>query len=111
MSNASLMPGSPRSASDDTPPTSFYFKNSHRVQTNYVTEHLIFPHAWVRTAAGRLLNMLFNVVPAAFPRTDRQDDDPLSMIQVGMRDVARKLTQQLKSEHLDITQNLHREML
>jgi hypothetical protein len=80
-------------------------------KTNHVTEHLIFPHAWVRTAAGRLLNMLFNVVPAAFPRTDRQDDDPLSMVQVGMRDVARKLTQQLKSEHLDTTQNLHREML
>jgi U3 small nucleolar RNA-associated protein 20 len=75
-----------------------------KIEWNYVTEHLIFPHAWVRTAAGRLLHMLFNVVPAAFPRTDRQDDHPLSMI--GMRDVARKLTQQLKSEHLDATQNL-----
>jgi len=75
-----------------------------KIEWKYVTEHLIFPHAWVRTAAGRLLNMLFNVVPATFPRTDRQDDHPLSM--VGMRDVTRKLTQQLKSEHLDTTQNL-----
>ena len=75
-----------------------------KIEWNHVTEHLIFPHAWVRTAACRPLNLLFSVVPVAFPRTDLQENHPLSV--VGMRDVARKLTQQLKSEHLDTTQNL-----
>ncbi|KJA28736.1 hypothetical protein HYPSUDRAFT_617773 [Hypholoma sublateritium FD-334 SS-4] len=64
-----------------------------------VVDHLLFPHAWVRTAACRLLGLLFSAVPAATPQIDIPSDHPLSS--VGMRVVARKLTQQLKSEHLD----------
>lgn len=74
------------------------------IEWKYVTEHLVFPHAWVRTAASRLLGLLFNVVPVALPRKNLQDDHPLSI--AGMRDVARKLTHQLKSEHLDTSLNL-----
>lgn len=63
-----------------------------------VVDHLLFPHAWVRTAACRLLGLLFSAVPAVAPH-DLPSDHPLSS--AGMRLVARKLTQQLKSEHLD----------
>ena len=64
-----------------------------------VVDHLLFPHAWVRTAACRLLGLLFSAVPASSPQPDLPSDYPLSS--AGMRVVARKLTQQLKSEHLD----------
>ena len=70
-----------------------------RIEWRLVTEHLLFPHAWVRTAACRLLGLFFTTIPAAIPRADLPDDSPLSM--TGMHEVARKLTQQLKSEHLD----------
>ncbi|KAF8181826.1 armadillo-type protein [Pholiota molesta] len=64
-----------------------------------VVDHLLFPHAWVRTAACRLLGLLFTAVPVAAPQPDLLPEHPLSRI--GMQLVARKLTQQLKSEHLD----------
>lgn len=60
---------------------------------------LLFPHAWVRTAACRLLGMLFAAVPAAIPRKDLDDSSPFSLF--GMEDVAKKLCLQLRSEHLD----------
>ncbi|KAH9485782.1 U3 small nucleolar RNA-associated protein 20 [Psilocybe cubensis] len=64
-----------------------------------VIDHLLFPHAWVRTAACRLLGLFFSAVPVAAPRTNLPDEHPLS--RTGMQLVARQLTQQLKSEHLD----------
>lgn len=70
-----------------------------RLEWNHITEHLLFPHAWVRTAACRLVGQLFSAIPVALPSSDLQDDNPLS--RTGMRDVAGKLVQQLKSEHLD----------
>ncbi|KAF9479084.1 hypothetical protein BDN70DRAFT_879151 [Pholiota conissans] len=70
-----------------------------KVAWSLVVDHLLFPHAWVRTAACRLLGLLFTAVPVAAPLADRLPEHPLS--RVGMQLVARKLTQQLKSEHLD----------
>ncbi|KAF8641440.1 hypothetical protein AX16_009953 [Volvariella volvacea WC 439] len=72
-----------------------------------VVDHLLFPHAWVRTAACRLLGALFVAVPAASPRSGSGSsarlglpgDHPLS--EEGMRETADKLCLQLKSPHLD----------
>jgi U3 small nucleolar RNA-associated protein 20 len=55
----------------------------------------------VRIAACRLLGLLFNSVPVTSPRTDLPAESPLSSL--GMREVATRLTQQLKGEHLDET--------
>lgn len=70
-----------------------------KISWTLVVQHLLFPHAWVRTAACRLLGLLFTAVPVATPQSDLPPEHPLS--RVGMQDTARKLTQQLKSEHLD----------
>lgn len=70
-----------------------------KVAWNRVTEFLLFPHAWVRTAACRFLGLLFDSVPVALPLTNLPADSPWSIS--GMQEVAKKLTQQLKSEHLD----------
>jgi len=70
-----------------------------RVAWNLVVVHLLFPHAWVRTASCRLLGLLFAMAPVKPPGSDLAADNPLSLI--GMRDVAMKLCLQLKSEHLD----------
>ena len=70
-----------------------------RVAWNLVIVHLLFPHAWVRMAACRLLGLLFSEAPVQAPRSDLADDSPWSLI--GMRDVAMKLCLQLKSENLD----------
>lgn len=58
-----------------------------------VVDHLVFPHAWVRTASCRLLGVLYS---AASPSSDL-----LPMTRAGMMDVSGKLCLQLKSEHLD----------
>lgn len=66
-----------------------------------ITGLLLFPHAWVRAAACKLLGLLFNSVSIALPRMDLPSESPLSSC--GMRDVAKRLTEQLKSDHLDET--------
>ncbi|KAF9555058.1 hypothetical protein CPC08DRAFT_643460 [Agrocybe pediades] len=76
-----------------------FAKQDGKVDWPTVVELLLFPHAWVRTAACRLMGLLFAAIPVSAPRTDLPDDHPLS--RVGMQLVARKMTQQLKSEHLD----------
>lgn len=70
-----------------------------KIEWNLVVAHLLFPHSWVRTAACRLLGLLFSASPVAPSRSDLPDDHPLS--KPGMTNVAKKLSQQLKSEHLD----------
>ena len=57
---------------------------------------LLFPHAWVRTAACRLLGTLFAAFPASAPRSD---DSLFS--RAGMEEIATKLSLQLQSENLD----------
>jgi U3 small nucleolar RNA-associated protein 20 len=69
-----------------------------------VVVHLLYPHAWVRTAACRLLGVLFSSVPPHSPRLDFSASHPFSS--TGMQDVARKLCLQLKSSHLDDKQSL-----
>lgn len=75
-----------------------------KVAWSNVVKLLLFPHAWVRTGACRLLGVLFSTVPASAPRKDLDDSLPFSLI--GMEDVAKKLCLQLRSEHLDITLSL-----
>ena len=69
-----------------------------------VIKLFLFPHAWVRTGACRLLGVLFSAVPASAPRKVLDDSSPFSL--VGMEDVAKKLCLQLRSEHLDATLSL-----
>jgi U3 small nucleolar RNA-associated protein 20 len=76
-----------------------FAKQDSRIGWELVVDHLLFPHAWVRTAACRLLGLLFNSVPVAAPQANSPAEHPFSG--VGMRTIARKLTQQLKSGHLD----------
>ena len=61
-----------------------------------VVEHLLFPHAWVRSAACRLLGHLFAASPVAAPQ---EGDLPLS--RGSMEDIAKKLCLQMRSPNLD----------
>lgn len=69
-----------------------------------IVTHLLFPHAWVRTASCRLVNVLFSAVPVGAPKEDLSEEDPFSL--TGMEEVANKLCLQLKSENLDATLGL-----
>ncbi|KAI0667027.1 armadillo-type protein [Trametes maxima] len=60
---------------------------------------LLFPHAWVKTASCRLLGLLYSAVPILAPSSQLAPTSPLS--QLGMREVAAKLSLQLKSDNLD----------
>ncbi|TDL22984.1 hypothetical protein BD410DRAFT_769374 [Rickenella mellea] len=64
-----------------------------------VVRLLLYPHAWVRTSASRLLGTLFAATPVSAPDPNLPDDMPLSL--EGMKGVAKALCAQLKSEHLD----------
>lgn len=80
------------------------YTQTEKVSWSLVVAHLLFPHAWVRTAACRLLGLLFTAVPIAAPQPQAADASPLSG--AGMRDIATKLCVQLKSEHLDAALSL-----
>ena len=69
-----------------------------KVPWSSVTVLLLYPHAWVRTAACRLLGSLYSKTPVGAPG-DGDRNDPLS--EEGMREIANALTLQLKSENLD----------
>ncbi|EAU91851.2 U3 snoRNP protein Utp20 [Coprinopsis cinerea okayama7 len=74
------------------------------VPWNLVTAHLLFPHAWVRTAASRALGVLFNAHPIASVAAILQSstfEPGHPFAPGGLRDTASKLCDQLKSEHLD----------
>ncbi|KAI0364814.1 hypothetical protein BV20DRAFT_955431 [Pilatotrama ljubarskyi] len=76
----------------------------NEVEWSSVVALLLFPHAWVRTAASRLLGALFAVLPPRAPRSDLADSSPFS--RVGMKEIAAKLSLQLKSDNLDETLSL-----
>jgi U3 small nucleolar RNA-associated protein 20 len=80
------------------------YTTNHKVIWPDVVVHLVFPHAWVRTASCRLLGFYFAAVPPGPPNPLLPDNSPLS--RQGMRDVAEKLCMQLKSIHLDATLSL-----
>ncbi|KAI0045527.1 hypothetical protein FA95DRAFT_1561038 [Auriscalpium vulgare] len=69
-----------------------------------VVLHLLFPHAWARTAASRLLGSLFSVVPPALPQAEYPDTSPLAGLD--LKDIANKLCLQLRSPHLDASLSL-----
>ena len=71
----------------------------NKMDWDTIVGHLLFPHAWVRTASCRLLGLLFTAFPIAAPRSDLSPTSPFSTL--GMREVVHKLCLQLKSEHLD----------
>ncbi|TFK26306.1 U3 snoRNP protein Utp20 [Coprinopsis marcescibilis] len=79
-------------------------QKSSLVPWKLVTSHLLFPHAWVRTAAGRVLGVLFSANPLAStqPIINSPSLEPDHPFATGeLRDIAAKLCDQLKSEHLD----------
>ncbi|KIK59622.1 hypothetical protein GYMLUDRAFT_74500 [Collybiopsis luxurians FD-317 M1] len=71
------------------------------IDWNLVVTHLLFPHAWVRTASSRLLGTLFGSAPIQAPVTANVDAPLFPLSTPGMKEIATKLCQQLKSEHLD----------
>ncbi|KAI0937862.1 hypothetical protein AcW1_003904 [Taiwanofungus camphoratus] len=75
-----------------------------RVDWSAVITHLVFPHAWTRTAACRLLGLLFAATPVEPPKTNLPGDSPFSVS--GMEDVAKKLCLQLRSPNLDAALSL-----
>ncbi|KAI0035598.1 armadillo-type protein [Vararia minispora EC-137] len=60
-----------------------------------VASHLLFPHAWVRVASSRLLGLLFSRHPPSAPRPGFPVEG------LDFKDIASKLSLQLKSEYLD----------
>ena len=69
---------------------------TEKVGWSSVVALLLFPHAWVRTAACRLLGTLFATVPVTAPP---EDDSLLS--KDGLVEISTKLSLELKSENLD----------
>jgi U3 small nucleolar RNA-associated protein 20 len=64
-----------------------------------VVEHLLFPHAWVRMAAARLLGQLFSMLPVAEPpKEGYPTTSPLAGL--NLKDIAEKHCTQLKSSRL-----------
>jgi len=74
-------------------------KSPTLVHWGAVTSHLVFPHAWVRLAATRLIGTLCGSFPPALPDPQLASSHPLS--QDGLIDLAYKLCVQLQSPHLD----------
>ncbi|KAJ3868344.1 armadillo-type protein [Lentinula novae-zelandiae] len=74
---------------------------SKDVDWSSIANHLLFPHSWVRTASSRLLGTFFSsaTIQTPSPSDPNAPFSPLSSS--GMKTVAQKLCQQLKSEHLD----------
>ena len=71
-----------------------------RLSWTAVVAHLLFPHAWVRMAAARLLGQLFAVLPvAAQPQEGYPATSPLAGLD--LKEIAEKHSTQLKSSHLD----------
>ncbi|EJF56189.1 hypothetical protein DICSQDRAFT_71986 [Dichomitus squalens LYAD-421 SS1] len=66
------------------------------VDWSSVVTLLLFPHAWVRTAACRLLGSLFAAVPVSAPKSGES-----LFSRAAMEEIAAKLSLQLKSENLD----------
>ena len=72
-------------------------QNLALIHWSAVTPHLAYPHAWVRLAATRLVEVLFGGFPPALPNAEASH--PLS--RDGLIDLAHKLCMQLQSPHLD----------
>jgi U3 small nucleolar RNA-associated protein 20 len=64
-----------------------------------VVAHILFPHAWVRMAATRILGQLFATTPVAEPP---QDGYPATSPLAGLdlKEIAEKHSAQLRSPHL-----------
>lgn len=71
------------------------------VEWSPVFGHLLFPHAWVRLAAARLVGTLFGSVPPAFDakHISSKDEEPLQPR--SLFDIARKSLLQLKGDSID----------
>ncbi|KAI9441558.1 armadillo-type protein [Lactarius indigo] len=65
-----------------------------------VVAHLLFPHAWVRMAASRLIGQLFAATPVAeLPQEGYPASSPL--VGLDLREIAGKHSTQLKSPYLN----------
>lgn len=66
-----------------------------------IISHLLFPHAWVRTASSRLLGSLFSATPVAPPKPKEEYEISSPLYGVDVKDVAARLCSQLRSPYLD----------
>jgi U3 small nucleolar RNA-associated protein 20 len=69
-----------------------------------VVDHLLFPHTWVRLAACRLIGTLFSARAEILAGVTWADFSPTS--EEGLKKIAEKLCEDLKSEHLDSAMSL-----
>ncbi|KAJ3935001.1 MAG: armadillo-type protein [Lentinula lateritia] len=74
---------------------------SKDVDWSSIANHLLFPHSWVRTASSRLLGTFFSSATIQTPSPSDLNAPFSPLSSSGMKTVAQKLCQQLKSEHLD----------
>jgi U3 small nucleolar RNA-associated protein 20 len=63
--------------------------------------HLLFPHAWVRLAASRLVGTLFGSTPPSFDLSHTSPSDGGPLQPRGLFDLTRKSLLQLKGESID----------
>lgn len=64
-----------------------------------VYSHLVYPHAWVRNVASKLVGLLFNAVSPFNPKLATANDKQLS--QINLKQIALNCCIQLKSDTLD----------
>jgi U3 small nucleolar RNA-associated protein 20 len=70
-----------------------------------VVAHLLFPHAWVRMAAARLVGQLFSMLPVAEqPQEGYPATSPL--VGLNLKEIAERHSTQLKSSYLDSAMGL-----
>ncbi|THV05319.1 hypothetical protein K435DRAFT_120793 [Dendrothele bispora CBS 962.96] len=80
---------------------------SKEIDWKLIVDHLLFPHAWVRTASCRLLGTLFGATEVRAPTSEPEPESEYNPVKFlpfsksGMKVIAGKLCTQLKSEHLD----------
>ena len=85
-------------------------KDRSRISWSHVTQLLLYPHAWVRTASCRLLGTVLATVPPDAPRGNISvptSGPPGLFTREWMETVTQKLCAQLKSEHLGDDLGLH----
>ncbi|THH09644.1 hypothetical protein EW145_g1873 [Phellinidium pouzarii] len=75
-----------------------------KISWSSISSLLLYPHAWVRTAACRLVGSLFSITPVGIPGDNLADDFLLSS--KGLKGAANAFSLQLKSENLDETLSL-----
>ncbi|KAF8589509.1 hypothetical protein K439DRAFT_362879 [Ramaria rubella] len=81
-----------------------FTKDGLSIDWSAIESHLLFPHAWVRNVASRLIGLLFNSAPPRIPERTSSEESLLSL--PGLVKVARSSCLQLNSDTLDSSLSL-----